>query len=292
MDASEKKVNTGTLFIVATPIGNMEDITLRALNVLDQADCIAAEDTRHTRRLLDRLNIKNRLVSCHEHNEREKTAELVKHMASGRTIALVSDAGTPSVSDPGYFLVKAAINSNIPVVPIPGVSAVITALSVSGLPTDAFVFMGFPPKKAGKRKTLLKELFNEKKTMVFYESPRRVVSFLEDLENVLGDRSVVVAREMTKIHEEFIRGRISDVINTLRQKPDIKGEIVILVSGAEKKDPINQDALKHLIRQHLEEKSLKLSEISKILSKEHGFSRSSVYNLILEVKKEETGCVS
>ncbi len=285
MDESGSDEKTGALFIVATPIGNMEDITLRAIKILEQADCIAAEDTRHTKQLLNRLNIKNSLVSCHEHNEREKTDALVNRMASGQTIALVSDAGTPSVSDPGYFLVKAAIKSNIPVVPIPGVSAVITALSASGLPTDAFVFLGFPPKKSGKRKTFLKDLFNEKKTMVFYESPRRVVSFLEEIEKILGDRFAVVARELTKIHEEFVRGRVSEVITALRQKPEIKGEIVILVSGAEKKEPLSKDDLKILIRQHLKEKSLKLPEISKVLSKEHGFSRSMVYDLILEVKK-------
>ena len=196
----------GTLSIVSTPIGNLEDITLRAARVLREADLIACEDTRHTRKLLDHIGVSKPLVSYHEHNETARAAELVERLAAGANIALVSDAGTPLLSDPGYRLVEAAIAAGIPVIPIPGASAVLSALAASGLPTDEFRFGGFLPPKTTQRRKTLEALREERCTLIFYEAPHRILEALEDVEAVLGARPVVVARELTKLHEEFLRG--------------------------------------------------------------------------------------
>ena len=199
---------TGKLYVVATPIGNKDDITLRALRVLGEVDFVAAEDTRHTGRFLAHHKIKSRLISYHEHNEAERTPDLIKKLMDGSSIAVVSNAGTPSVSDPGYRLVKTAIDSGIMVIPIPGVSATITALSAAGLPIDSFIFMGFPARKKGKRLKQLSGLANENKTIVFYESPRRILNLIEEIIIIMGDRYGVLSREMTKLHEEFLRGNL------------------------------------------------------------------------------------
>ncbi|MEK6299207.1 MAG: 16S rRNA (cytidine(1402)-2'-O)-methyltransferase [Acidobacteriota bacterium] len=215
---------SGTLFIVATPIGNLEDITLRALRILKEADLIACEDTRHTRKLLSHHQISRPTVSYHEHNERERTSELIARLESGANIALVSDAGTPLVSDPGLRVVQEAIERGIPVVPIPGASAFIAAVAASGLPTDQFIFAGFLPSKRTARRARLAELGTLPMTIVFYEAPHRIKQALADAREMLGERRVVVARELTKIHEEFIRGDLTEI-----ELPEgTRGEIVLL----------------------------------------------------------------
>ena len=224
---------TGALYVVATPIGNRDDITIRALNILGQVDLVAAEDTRHTGRLLAHHNIKCRMISFHEHNERERTPDLINRLKAGSSVALVSNAGTPSVSDPGYRLVKETIDSDIRVIPIPGVSAAITALCVAGMPTDSFVFVGFPAKKKARRLNQLNDLAGVHRTIVFYESPRRISTFLEEIIDIMGDRYGVLAREMTKLHEEFIRGLLSEILSSLNARPAIKGECTLLVTGCE-----------------------------------------------------------
>ncbi|KAF0134967.1 MAG: 16S rRNA (cytidine1402-2'-O)-methyltransferase [Candidatus Saganbacteria bacterium] len=216
------------LFVVATPIGNLEDITYRAIRILSEVDLIAAEDTRQTKKLLDRYSIKTPMTSYHKFNIKSKTDYLVEMIKNGKKIALVSDSGMPGISDPGYELVKSAINNNIKVIPIPGASALVSALAVSGLPTDKFIFLGFLQKKPGKRRKALKEIENFDGTAIIYESPYRVVKCLEDIFSVLGDRQVVIARELTKIYEEVLRGKVSELI---KARSVYKGEVVILVNG-------------------------------------------------------------
>jgi 16S rRNA (cytidine1402-2'-O)-methyltransferase len=218
----------GILFVVATPIGNLEDMSLRAVRVLREADLIAAEDTRHTAKLLHHFDIRRPMCSLHEHNEQEKVPGLVGKLRGGTRIALVTDAGTPAVSDPGYRLVRAAIDAGIRVEPIPGPSALLAALVSSGLPTDGFVFAGFPPPKSGARTAWLEALADERRTLVFYEAPHRIRETLEAALAVLGDREVSLGRELTKLHEEVIRGRLSTVLAGLA---DPRGEFTVVVSG-------------------------------------------------------------
>lgn len=220
----------GILFIVGTPIGNLEDITLRALRILKEADVVAAEDTRHTRKLFSKYDIHTTLTSYHDYNKEEKSKTLVKLLLEGKNIALVTDAGTPAISDPGYFLINMAINNGIKIEPIPGPSAVISALSISGLPTDRFLFLGFLPQKSGKRTKILEEVKNESATLIFYESPYRLLKRLPELLEIFGDRKIVIARELTKMYEEIIRLNISDAIRQLEGKK-VKGEITLLVEG-------------------------------------------------------------
>ena len=224
----------GILYIVSTPIGNLDDITLRALKTLSHVDLIAAEDTRRTRKLLSHFDIHTPLVSYFEHNELKKLDKLLSHMKRGKEIALVSDAGTPGISDPGYRLVQQTVERGIPVIPIPGPSAVIAALSISGLPTDSFTFAGFLPKKGGKRRKLLEKLADLDGTSILYESPHRLMRTLEDLLKVCGDRQIVITRELTKAFEETIRGSIREVINTLEGRR-IKGEVTIVLAGKGRK---------------------------------------------------------
>ena len=220
------------LFVVATPIGNLEDITRRAIRILSEVDVIAAEDTRQTKKLLDHYQISTPMTSYHKFNIRSKTSHIIDLISQGKKVALVSDSGMPGISDPGYELIREAHENNIKVIPIPGPSAVVTALAVSGLPTEKFVFLGFLQKKAGKRRKALKELLNFDGTIVLYESPFRVIKCLQDVLSTLGDREVVVARELTKIYEELIRGKVSEVIKRFGEKV-IKGEVVILIKGTE-----------------------------------------------------------
>ena len=222
----------GRLYVVATPIGNLEDITYRAVRVLGEVDLIACEDTRQTRKLLDHYGIQKPAVSYHEHNETERAEELAERLREGAAIALVSDAGAPLVSDPGYRLVRAAIESGIAVYPIPGPSAVVAALSASGLPTDSFRFAGFLPHKPGQRMKALEAIADERATVVFYEAPHRILESLEAVEQTLGDRPVVVARELTKIHEEFLRGTAAEVRAELAGRDSVKGEITLLIGKA------------------------------------------------------------
>lgn len=275
-------MKNGTLYIVSTPIGNLEDITLRALRVLKEVDLIAAEDTRHTRKLLTYYNIHTPLTSYFEHNELVKAPEIIKRLKDGKDVALVSDAGTPGISDPGYRLVGLAIEDSISVVPIPGPCAIIASLSASGLPTDRFSFFGFIPKKKMERKAFLTNLKGEDRTIVLYESPRRLRATLEDILETLGDVELVVAREVTKIHEEFLRGKVSHILKVLRERA-IKGEITIILKGLgiEKEErPILDE-----IREHQERFGLPLKEMVKIVAKERGLPKSEVYKESLRLKK-------
>ena len=219
----------GTLYVVPTPIGNLEDITQRALRVLGEVDLIAGEDTRHTRKLLNHYSIKTKTISYHEHNERERAAQLCAMIEAGKSVALVSDAGTPAISDPGFRLVRLAIEAGLPVVSLPGPSALITALAGSGLPTDEFFFGGFLPARSGARRTRLEELRSIPATLIFYEAPHRIVPTLNDSLEILGEREAVVARELTKLHEEIVRGRLSELAARFSSSESVRGEMVLMI---------------------------------------------------------------
>lgn len=225
---------SGTLYVVATPIGNLEDITFRAVRILNQVALIAAEDTRHTLKLLSHYQITTRVVSCHEHNEESRIDMVITKLSEGADVALVSDAGTPLISDPGYRVVKGVVEAGYKVIPVPGACAAIAGLSVSALPTDSFLFKGFPNKKQGKRMAELERLKGENSTIIFYESPHRVVRLLEDILSVMGDRPAMVAREITKHYEEYIRGTISHILTILRSRPSIRGECAVFTGWSDK----------------------------------------------------------
>jgi 16S rRNA (cytidine1402-2'-O)-methyltransferase len=235
MTSSRSSLGAGaSLYLVATPIGNLEDITLRALRVLKEVDLIACEDTRQTMKLLSHYGIQTRTVSYHEHNEMTKAAELVVNLEGGAQIALVTDAGMPGISDPGFRLISLAIRHHVPVIPIPGASAFLAALVASGLPTDSFRFSGFLPAKAGQRRKLLESVKDSPRTQVFYEAPHRLLDTLADVVEVFGiERHVVVAREVTKMHEEFLRGPAREILEQLKARGDVKGEITLLIAKAE-----------------------------------------------------------
>ncbi len=269
---------TGTLYIVATPIGNLEDITLRALRVLKEVDWIACEDTRQTRKLLEHFGIATAMMSYYEHNEAARAAELVERMMTGASVALVTDAGTPLVSDPGYRLVQAAIAAAIRVVPVPGPSAVVGALSAAGLPTDAFRFCGFLPPKSSQRKKTLEQLKPETGTLIFYETPHRILEALEDVAAVMGTRPVVVARELTKLYEEFLRGTAAEVRAQLASRPSVKGEITLLVGKSETLE-VDDTPLEEAVRA-AEKEGLQRMEAIKLVARQRGLSKREVYRLI------------
>jgi len=225
---------TGTLYIVSTPIGNLEDITLRAIRILKEVDLIAAEDTRRTGLLLKHFAIEKPLTSYFEGNELKKREFILSRLTEGSHVALVSDAGTPGISDPGFRLIRLAIENEIPVIPVPGPSATIAALSVSGLPTDAFLFKGFLPHKAKKRRDLLGELADVRETLIFYESPHRISETLQDIFDTLGDREMVLTRELTKVYEEVLRGKVSEIRKQVAERK-LKGEITLVISGKVRK---------------------------------------------------------
>lgn len=275
----------GILYIVPTPIGNLEDITLRALRILKEVDVIAAEDTRHTRHLLTHFGIDRPLTSYHEHNERDKAQALVDRIKSGANIALVSDAGTPAIADPGFRLVVAAIRAGIQIVPLPGASALATALSACGLPTDRFLFEGFLPAKKRERKAKLQALRDVTATLVFYEAPHRLHDTLSDMQQILGDREIVIAREVSKIHEEFLRGKVSEVINQLTGR-DVKGEITMVVHGSAGEAQVSEAQLRSEIRR-LTDEQMGVKEISELLGERYGLSKREVYRLVLENKNSK-----
>jgi 16S rRNA (cytidine1402-2'-O)-methyltransferase len=276
---------SGRLYVVATPIGNREDITLRALRTLQEVDLVAAEDTRHTGRFLAYHGINNKLISYHEHNERERTPQLVEQLKQGASIALVSNAGTPSVSDPGYRLVYRAVAQGIAVIPIPGVSAAITALCVAGLPTDTFVFTGFLPRKKNRRTALLEKLAGEERTLVFYESPHRIVALLDEVHKIMGDRDVVLAREMTKLHEEYQRGPISTVMEVLNNRQAVKGECTLLVTGHPGPGQPNMEQTRAALQRGLRDSQQPLAVLTKAIAKRYGLSKKEVYQEALQLKK-------
>jgi len=277
----------GTLYVVATPIGHLEDITLRALRVLAEVDGIAAEDTRETGKLLRRHGIEGRLTAYHEHNEAQRTPELVTRLQGGESLAVVSDAGTPSVSDPGYRLVEAAAAAGIRVVPVPGVSAAVTALSAAGLPTDAFTFVGFAPRRDGPRRRLLEALAERRETLVFYESPRRLDALLAALGNVLGDRAAVLGREMTKLHEEFLRGRLSEIREALAARPAVRGECTLLVAGAAGAPAASAEDIVEALRVALTSESAPLSAVVQDVARRFGAPRREVYQAALALRRRK-----
>ncbi len=269
---------TGTLYLVATPIGNLEDITRRAARVLGEAACIACEDTRHTRHLLDHLGLRTPLVSYHEHNEQARTTELLARLREGQCVALVSDAGTPLVSDPGYRLVTAAIAEGIRVEPVPGASARLAALAPTVLPTDAFYFAGFLPAKPQQRRTALARLKAVPATLVFYEAPHRILATLTDLEEVFGPRPAVAAREMTKLHEEFLRGTPAEIARQLADRPSIKGEFTLVVGGApavEADDAPLEEAVAGLVAG-----GMPRMDAIKTVARRRGLGKREVYRLV------------
>ena len=268
------------LYIVATPIGNLEDITLRALRVLREADLIACEDTRHTQKLLNHFEIKAPTQSYHEHNEAARAKELVERIGRGERIALVCDAGTPGISDPGERLIRAAIESGVKVVTIPGASAMISAVVASGLPTDSFRFAGFLPSRSGERRSVLENLRDATETLIFYEAPHRIMEMLTDVETVLGQsRRIVIARELTKIHEEFLRGTSAEVSAELAKRPAVKGEITVILSGkaTEADHPGRQRSLSERMRELMASESLDEKSALKEVAKEFGLSKSEAY---------------
>ena len=276
----------GTLYIVATPVGNLGDITFRAVSILKQVDLIAAEDTRHSKKLLFHYDISTRLVSCHEHNEIKKIPQIITHLKKGLNIALISDAGTPSISDPGYKLVSAVAKEQLPIIPIPGCSAAIAGLSVSGLPTDSFLFLGFLPKKKQKQKQALEAIINQSATLIIYESPRRIKLLIENILKILGDRNACLAREITKIHEEYIRGNLSDILKKLEKKEVIKGECSLLVQGQLEKKSIDEGQLEKILRKKLTTTDLSTSDLARQISSEFNLSKKNVYDFILQLNRE------
>lgn len=269
----------GTLYIVATPIGNLEDITLRARRILRECDWIACEDTRQTRKLLQHLDISKPLVSYHEHNEAERAVELAEKLEAGAKVALVSDAGTPLISDPGYRVVTAAIEAGIPVVPIPGATASVSALSASGLATDSFRFCGFLPAKTSQRRKMLEQLTQETCTLIFYETPHRILDALKDVEAVMGSRPAVVARELTKIHEEFLRGTAAEIRAALTTRPSVKGEITLLIGKAESAMAADDTPLEDAVRA-AEQQGLSRMDAIKRVARQRGLSKREVYRTI------------
>ena len=274
-------IGGASLFLVATPIGNLEDITLRALRVLKEVDLIACEDTRQTLKLLSHYSIHTRTVSYHEHNEMTKAAELVVDLEGGAKIALVTDAGMPGISDPGFRLIALAIRHHVPVVPIPGASAFLAALVASGLPTDSFRFSGFLPAKSGQRRKLLESVKDSPRTQVFYEAPHRLLETLADVSEVLGEaRQVVVAREVTKLHEEFLRGRAGEILKQLKSRGDVKGEITLLIAKAEEgAGAAVSEALSvaQRVRKIMAEEKADEKTALKKVAKERGIGKSEAY---------------
>jgi len=281
--------DSGILYICGTPIGNLEDITLRSLKILKEVKLIAAEDTRHTKKLLIRYQINTKVTSYHEYNKFKKAPYLVEILKNGQDIALVSDAGMPGISDPGYVLINLALNNNIKIIPVPGVSALITALVVSGLPTDKFVFEGFLPRKIKDRKRYFKSIENEERTIIFYETPHRLKKALKDMLEILGDRKVVIARELTKLYEEIIRGKLSQVLTEISTK-EVKGEITLIVQGGIKKK--ENSSTDFLIKECIIEEYLKKlknqgysnKEIIKITQEKLNIPKNLIYKKLLEMK--------
>lgn len=270
----------GTLYLVATPIGNLADITYRAIDVLKAVDLIACEDTRHTRRLLQHYGITTRTISCHEHNEEKRAVQLIDLLKQGSNIAVVSDAGTPSISDPGFRLVRAAIEHELPVVPIPGPSALIAALIAAGLPTDEFFFAGFLPARTNARRARLKELRSVPGTLIFYEAPHRLPATLKDAREILGERAAVVARELTKLHEEIRRGLLSELASHFNE--NVRGEIVVLIDRNVISEATSAPGLRvaALVGQ-LEREGMDHRTALKKAARELGLSRAEAYRRLI-----------
>jgi 16S rRNA (cytidine1402-2'-O)-methyltransferase len=276
------------LYLVSTPIGNLEDITLRALRILrDEVALIACEDTRQSQKLLERYQIRKPLLSYHEHNEVTRTLEILEALARGDSVALISDAGTPLVSDPGYRVVTAAIEKGFAVVPLPGASAALTALAASGLPTDHFRFIGFLPAKSVGRRKVLDGLARETATVIAYESPHRILDTLRAIAEALGERKIVLARELTKLHEEFLRGSAGSILQTLEQRGSVKGEITLVIGGGEEHSNI-EDPVEEIKRLQSED-GLNRMEAIKSVAKRMGLPKRQVYRLVAEEDSNRPG---
>lgn len=279
------------LYLCGTPIGNLEDITLRALNILKEVELIAAENTRHTRKLLNHFKISTPITSYYEHNQDKKAPYLIEKIKGGTKVALVSDAGMPGISDPGYLLIKLALQNNIKIIAIPGVTALITALVISGLSTNQFIFGGFLPRKSTERKRFLHTLLSEERTIIFYEAPHRLIKTLKDILALWGDRRIALARELTKKHEEVLRGTISQILSTLEGK-EIKGEITLVIEGRlreeKKKEEDNVSASEIMVDFIRELKRMNYSprEIIRLTRERFGLSKNIIYKKLLELKKE------
>ncbi len=273
----------GVLYIVATPIGNLEDITLRAINVLKEVDLIAAEDTRHSLKLLNHLEISKPLISYHRHNEDTRTDLLIKELKEGKSIALISDAGTPGISDPGEEVIKKCIEENIKIVPIPGACAMINALICSGIDTTEFTFLGFLPLNKKNRSQKLEEIKNSNKTLILYEAPHKIKSTLSDLKNVIGDRDIVIARELTKIHEEFLRGNINELIE---KTENIKGEMVLIIDKNNNVDIEKESLFNNLtLEEHYklyEKQGLCKKDIIKKIAKDRNVNKNEIYQKFID----------
>jgi len=274
----------GTLYLVPTPIGNLEDITQRALRVLREVDLIACEDTRHTRKLLNHYAIKTKTISYHEHNERERAVELCAMLAAGKNLALVSDAGTPLVNDPGFRLVQQAIAHELQVVPLPGPSALVTALIASGLPTDEFFFGGFLPARSGARRARLEEVRTIAATLIFYEAPHRIAATLRDAREVLGEREAVVARELTKLHEEIARGSLSELAKRFASGERARGEMVLIIDRTEVAGQTGEDSAPASVSTlvaNLEREGLDHRAALKRAARELGIPRAEAYRRLV-----------
>jgi 16S rRNA (cytidine1402-2'-O)-methyltransferase len=283
----------GCLYVVATPIGNLEDISMRALRILKEADVIACEDTRQTMKLLSHFDIQKRLVSYHEHNEITRAAELVIELEQGAKVALVSDAGTPAISDPGHRLVSLSLRHGIKVVPIPGASAFVTALAASGMPIEQFLFIGFLPSKQSDRRKILRTLAEEPRTLVMYEAPHRLLDSLEDALEILGNRPAVIAREVTKIYEEFVRDHLEGLVENVRSKPP-RGEITILIGMPDGQPQHNGSAanatappLARRVDEIMQEKRVDKKAALKQAARERGLTKREAYKQLL-VTRDET----
>ena len=271
---------SGVLYVVATPIGNMADITLRAIRVLTDVDVIAAEDTRTTRKLLSHHGIRTPLVSYHDHNESVRTPDLLARLEAGESVAVVSEAGTPAISDPGYRLIEAAVGAGVKVEPIPGASALLAAVVVSGLPSDAFVFEGFLPRRASERKARLTGLAGERRTLVFFEAPHRLDASLQDMVDVFGsERRAALCRELTKLHEEVRRSTLADLAKTVQRSP-VKGELVIVVEGAPELEPDFDSALAETLERIGAGDSVR--EATRSVAEQHGVARRALYDRVLK----------
>jgi 16S rRNA (cytidine1402-2'-O)-methyltransferase len=280
-----REKTSGILYIVSTPIGNLEDITLRALRVLKEVDLIAAEDTRRTRQLLSHFGIHKPLLSYHEHNRRMREKSFLEELRRGRNIALVTDAGTPGISDPGENLVRRAVEESIPLIPVPGPSALVAALSVSGLPTGSFLFYGFLPAQPPARQKFLLSLRDRPETLIFYESPRRLRSFLEDVFRILGDRQLMVAREMTKLYEEVYRGTVSGVLKQLGEE-EVKGEVTLVVEGSTLPARVEGVRIDKALELYYREMGLSMKEAVHRVAEELGVSKKEVYAESLRMKRK------
>jgi 16S rRNA (cytidine1402-2'-O)-methyltransferase len=279
-------MTAGSLYIAATPIGNLEDITLRALRVLKEVDIVACEDTRHTAKLLARYGITTPRKSYHEFNEENRVPELIRLLREGKNIALVGDAGTPLISDPGYKIVSACRREGIAVIPLPGASAAVAALAASGLPSDSFFFAGFLPSRGAARRRRLEELAGIPATLILYEAPHRLPASLKDMAVVLGSRRAALAREITKIHEEFLCGTLDEILDTLRLRPEIRGEITLVIEsgegkGAEAAAPVFPESVREHLAEEMKKSGLSRNEALKAIARARGISRRDAYRQLI-----------